>query len=260
MADITVAIINASKTLEDGAVKKAIPALQKQVARDFAPQWGVAADLVFVAANAKPPAGSWWLVILDDSDAAGALGYHDVTVEGLPLGKVFAASDALYGLEWTVTASHELLEMLADPAINLTALVESEFDPAQNVVTRAYAYEVCDPCEADGDGYAIDGVLVSDFVYPSWFEPFRKKGTKFDHRGLIDAPLALRPDGYLSVLDISSGSGWQQIYVPPAQGKQRYGARAQVGSRRERRRIARGAWMRSAPGKTAPGQRKAAHA
>jgi len=50
-------------------------------------------------------------VILDDSDQAGALGYHDLTSDGLPIGKVFAASDLKAGTSWTVTASHELLEM-----------------------------------------------------------------------------------------------------------------------------------------------------
>ena len=29
------------------------------------------------------PAGSWWVVFLDNSDQAGALAYHDLTNEGL---------------------------------------------------------------------------------------------------------------------------------------------------------------------------------
>ena len=241
MADIKVAVINASKTLTDAAVAAAVPVLQKQVTRDFAPQWGVPADLLFVGAGKKPPAGSWWLVVLDDSDDAGALGYHDMTSEGLPLGKVFAGTDQTYGLSWTCTASHELLEMLVDPAINLTALVQTPFDPTVNVVGRAFAYEVCDPCEADGDGYKIDGVLVSDFVYPAWFEPFRKKGsTKFDQRALLKEPLTLRPGGYMMVYDLSSASGWQQV---DALGERKYAARPRVGSRRERRRTPRNEWM-----------------
>jgi len=44
-----------------------------------------------------------------------------------------------------------------------------------------YAYEVCDACQAKEFGYRIDGTLVSDFVYPAWFESFRKKGsTQFE--------------------------------------------------------------------------------
>lgn len=68
--------------------------------------------------------GSWWLGIFDDSDVPGALGYHDVTNEGLPLGKVFAGTDIKYEANWTVALSHELLEMLADPEIDLTVFAQ----------------------------------------------------------------------------------------------------------------------------------------
>jgi len=42
-------------------------------------------------------------------------GHHDLTPDGLPVGKSFAGTDKHFGHSWTVTASHELLEMLADP-------------------------------------------------------------------------------------------------------------------------------------------------
>jgi hypothetical protein len=42
-----------------------------------------------VAEGSQPASGSWWLVMLDDSDQAGALGYHDLTSDGLPLGNIF---------------------------------------------------------------------------------------------------------------------------------------------------------------------------
>ena len=162
MAYINVAIINSSTVLRDSVVKAAVPALQTQVHRDFAPAWGIDADLIFVPNRAKPPARSWWLTIVDNADQAGALGYHDVTNAGLPLAKVFAGSDINLGYQWTVTASHELLEMLADPDINLTAFVE--LSDKSGVL---YAYEVCDACQADEFGHRIDGTLVSDFVYPA---------------------------------------------------------------------------------------------
>src|SRR5207244_6897591 len=126
--------------------------LQTQVQRDFAPVWGIDADLSFVPQDSAPPSGAWWLVILDNSDQAGALGYHDVTNQGMPLGKVFAATDQQFGSQWTATASHELLEMLGDPEINLTVFVQSS--QSAGVL---YAYEVCDACEADQFGYNING-------------------------------------------------------------------------------------------------------
>ena len=117
-------------------------AAQKQVTNDFAPGLGVDADLRIVPDSASANPGEWWLTILDNSDQAGALGYHDVTPEGLPIGKVFAKTDLQFSEKWSVTASHELLEMLGDPNINLCVLQES------STGGRLYAYEVCDACEA----------------------------------------------------------------------------------------------------------------
>ncbi|PWT74586.1 MAG: hypothetical protein C5B60_06510 [Chloroflexi bacterium] len=240
MAAIKISVINASSVVNEADAKRTVAALQKQVHEDFYPVWGIDADLTYMPAKSKPPAGSWWLVILDDSDQAGALGYHDLTQEGLPLGKVFAKSDKEVGDKWSVTASHELLEMLADPDINLTALVENS-----ETKGRLYAYEVCDACEADNDGYDIDGVRVSNFVYPAWFESFRKQGsTQFDHGKQIDAPFKLRPGGYIGVFDIKSGTGWAQIYGSKAMT---YRMRPRVGSRRERRKIERDHWLPSTP-------------
>ncbi len=241
MANIQVAVINSSSVLTDAQVQAAVPALQTQVHRDFAPVWGIDADLTFVASGSQPPATSWWLSILDNSDQAGALGYHDVTTAGLPLGKVFAGTDLQNNLSWTITASHELLEMLADPEIDLTVFVQST--ASQGMI---YAYEVCDACEADNLGYQIDntGIVVSDFVYPAWFESFRQPGsTQFDFGSQISAPLQLLAGGYIGVYDVSSGSGWQQQTAEKTRLMR--SARARVGSRRERRRTPRDQWMRS---------------
>src|ERR1700733_14784971 len=169
---IQISIINASPVLTDTEIRPVVNALQQQVTNDFRPAWGTDAELTFIPTGSSPPVGTWWLTILDDSDQAGALGYHDLPPDGLPLGKVFAATDLKYGNSWTVTASHELLEMLADPNINLTVFVEGS-----NTAGVLYAYEVCDACEDDSLGYQIDNVLMSDFVYPSWFESFRTEGS-----------------------------------------------------------------------------------
>src|SRR5271154_5703301 len=117
-----ISVINASTVLNDNDIRPVIEALQQQVSDDFFPAWGVDAKLTFIPTASAPPGDTWWLTILDDSDQAGALGYHDLTPDGLPLGKVFAATDLKYGNSWSVTASHELLEMLADPNINLSVL------------------------------------------------------------------------------------------------------------------------------------------
>ena len=121
MAAIKIAVFTRTKLISDSDLQTCVAALQTQITRDFAPAWGVDAELVFVPQGKQPPPKTWQVGVFDNSDQAGALGYHDLTDDGFPLGKVFAATDAQYGSSWTVTASHEVLEMLIDPDINLYA-------------------------------------------------------------------------------------------------------------------------------------------
>jgi hypothetical protein len=234
---IRIAIVNQSTVITDADALAATKALQIQVSKDFGPHWGIHAHLTFYPKGHKVPAKTSQLIILDTSDDASALGYHDLTADGYPLGKSFAKSDLDGGYSWTVTLSHELLEMLADPSINM--VVEAD-DPRGNTIF--YAYEVCDAVEADDDGYEIQGIKVSNFVLPAYFETFHKPGTQYDFRNLLTGSVpAMRPDGYLSLLKVGSGKGWTQITAEKCKAQ-----RPRVGSRRERRRTPRGQWVKSA--------------
>src|SRR5262245_37343881 len=105
MLTVPLAIINASTAVSDEAVLAATAALQVQVNRDFATAWNVDADLAVVLYGKPPPTGAWWIVIMDNSDLGSALGYHDLTSQGLPLGKVFAETAQEVGEQWTVLLS-----------------------------------------------------------------------------------------------------------------------------------------------------------
>jgi hypothetical protein len=243
MPDIVVSVINASTVVTDDECRTLVTALQQQVLRDFAPVWGIDANLVFVPKGATPAAGTWWLSILDDTDRAGVLGHHDLTPDGLPVGKSFAGTDKHYGHSWTVTASHELLEMLADPDINLTVFVHAVQGDG-----KLYAYEVCDPCQDDSFGYDIDGVTVCDFVYPTYFQTFRQPGsTRFDHLGKLQKPVPEVLDGgYISAYDVNGSAGWHQVAAATVDPlANRALIRGRTSSRRERRRLPRSQWVHS---------------
>jgi hypothetical protein len=139
---------------------------------------------------------------------------------------VFAGLDLKTGASWTVTLSHELLEMLADPWINWCA---------QSAEGKIYALEVCDAVEADGLGYEIDGVLLSDFVTSGWFEP--TDADRMDFKQRVSQRLELGSGGYISVLDVKKG--WTQISAGESV------AEAPAGSRRQRRGMVRETWERS---------------
>ena len=93
-----------------------VAALQKYVDSHFAPVWGTPA---WVVRSDGFVAGAWAMAFLDSADVQNALGYHDLTPDGLPLSKVFVQTTVQAGQKVSVTASHELAEMLVDPAINL---------------------------------------------------------------------------------------------------------------------------------------------
>jgi hypothetical protein len=228
-----VAIVNASSVCTDEEVATITAALQRQVDHDFRPTWGIAAELTAVPKGTPPAADAWVLAILDDPDQANALGYHDLTPELLPQGKVFAKADQKFDAAVSVTTSHELLEMLGDPFVNTSAL-----DPQTG---RLCAYESSDAVEADDLGYEIDGVLVSDFVLPQYFDPLHAgKGQPLSFKGNVTEPFSLAAGGYMNFLDLGDlEKGWQQMTAQgtPESGREP-GQRSidvKPGSRRYRR-------------------------
>ena len=50
------------------------------------------------------------------------------------------------------------------------------------------------------DTFLVDGIEMSNFVHPAWFEPFKHpRGTKFDHLGLLEKPFSMTKGGYMII-------------------------------------------------------------
>lgn len=224
---VKISVINSSTVLTDTQIAPVVRALQIQVTRDFANVYGIDAILTQVPKGQTPDVTSWWLVFLDTSDQAGALGYHDLTSTGLPLAKVFAKTDIDNNESWSVTASHELLEMLADPWINLCVFVQTS-----NTVGKLYSYEVCDTCESFN--YDINGIKVSDFAFPAWWG-VPGSPNKFDFLGQVKQVLEILPGGYIGEFDVMKGGGWKQLTHSEASTVKTHKLEPKMGSRRERR-------------------------
>jgi len=246
MTPIQVALVNAS-FLSDEDVAKGLLALQQQVSEDFAPVWQADAQLHLVtrdeAFEPKRPNDLWGLVLVDERLVRERLGpsrlrgYHDLTAAGLPLARVIV-NHLEPGQDWTFVASHELLEMLADPDCNRVVFRHPDASTA-----AFYAQEITDPCAAYADGYEKCGRFVSDFVFPSWFQPAAptRGVTRFDERGLIDAPFKVRPGGYIGVY-VPSVSAWTlQTHGDTIEVDEL----SDVSSRMERRGTADNRWLDS---------------
>ena len=120
------------------------------------------------------------------------------------MGKAFAGSDSQYGYQWSVTLSHELLEMLADPDGVLAVPGPADASPF-----RLYSRRVCDPCASPSHGYSRGGRLVSDFVYPAWFDG-RRLGSEgmLDHRAHVSEPFQVLPGGTIDFVELETAPRW----------------------------------------------------
>jgi hypothetical protein len=226
---LQIAVINESTAIADSDAQAMIPAFNTQWNNDLNSVWGVgAARFALNTKQQAPPAGSWWVVFLDDSDQANALAYHDLTNEGLPISKVFVKTIQADKASLSVGASHEICEMAVDPWLN------SAYQDPQGTF---WAGEICDPVEDDQYGYDIGGVLVTDFVTPNWFGHKNAVGA-IDLQRHANRAFEVLTGGYAQKFDPQKG--WVQVTGARA-AKTLRGSRAAAGTRRERR--ARG-WTR----------------
>lgn len=181
---VTIACINKATVDLGVPFDKLTATLQKCYDRYFVPIWGYPVKL-YNASNPKP--SDWIFIYLDDADQADALGYHDITKNGQPVSKVFVKTTLADGQLVSVTACHELFEMAIDPVANLWSEASDG---------TLYAYEMCDAVEEDT--FEVDGISMSNFLHPAWFEPFNHPaGTKFDHLGRLTAPFTMTHGGYV---------------------------------------------------------------
>jgi hypothetical protein len=206
-----IAVVNRTTILDDVTCKRMVAAVQQQVSADFAPTWGQDAFVAFFSSKEIVPPNWWQMILADDSDQAGTLGYHQVTADDQPTGFVFAKTDAQFGLATSVTLSHEVLEILGDPYVLATALHQTS-----DVAGDVYALEICDACEDDKLAYDKGGVKVSDFVLPAYFQDGRPGPYSF--RNNLSAPFSLAAGGYMSVFK----DGWHQLNAeqPPTPRQQ----------------------------------------
>jgi len=197
-----------------------IAAMQVYVDKYVTPVWGTPAKLVKSTGFLK---GAWAMVFLDDADSPGALAYHDLTPDGLPESKVFVKTTLQNKELVSVSASHELVEMLVDPAINL---LTSGPDPK-----IIYAYESADPVEALS--FAVNGIQMSNFVHPAYFEDFHKPSSvQFDHMKKVKKPFQILTGGYQIIF---KGGKWTQIFGSESK-KKRFAKEDRRGHRSELRK------------------------
>ena len=174
-----------------GVVDAIAAALQIQLERDFAPIWGIAPPVVSVEGAGEP-------IYIFDSDASGDYGAVTTGRGGRPFAHVYAKPSFDHRSGWLTgrdsiasSISHEALEMLADPSVNTFHY---------NAARLMWGHDVCDPVQEVGYGIRAGGRLVpmSDFVLPSYFNPYGARGP-YDFRRKLRAPFTIFRGGYATV-------------------------------------------------------------
>jgi hypothetical protein len=200
-----IGIVSQSKQIKSSEVAAVSAAIQKQVSRDFGPAWAIQATVSYFEKLPDVPLGYWPVIIKDDIQEQGAAGVH-LDDNKQPYALVQAED------MWPLATSHETLEMLADPGGNR---LMTGMSPRKGEGRVQFLVEVCDPCEDARFAYHVDGVTVSDFFTPHYFDAAIVAGTRYSFTGSIRKPRQVLKGGYLSWFDPVSKHWLQYDYLGP---------------------------------------------
>lgn len=207
---VQLALVSEGVNISPSDITRVAAALSKQVMNDFEPIWKVSATVDPFVKLEDVPVDAWPVIVM--KNVQGAAGYHE-DKNGQPFA-VVEFSD-----QWSLTASHETLEMLADP---FGRRLRAGYVPEQAIHLGLpqrrvrYLVEVCDASESAQFAYQVGGILVSDFYTPHFFDPVKSSDRKYSFTGAIDSPRQVLDGGYVSWLDPVT-KHWYQVRMFPDQ-------------------------------------------
>jgi hypothetical protein len=195
--------------ITDEQLQVAIRTINRQIAHDFEPYWSLYAELRLEGRSETRPTkhsladmrGDAVLYLWDNVDVEDALGYHETNDRGIPYGFVFTELSQQLGENWTVTLSHEALELIGDPEVNLLVMGPHPTEPKRDVF---HWYEMCDAVQAES--YLVDGIEVSNFLLPLYFTGSDEAGGRNDflgrsYEGKTLKSFGVNPGGYIGFYD-----------------------------------------------------------
>jgi hypothetical protein len=198
----TIDVTNFSSAAANTDIQKWVDAIKIQCDHDVAPIWGHTVNFNAVSSGNIPVAGNWQCGFFDDSTQAGVLGWHDVGPNNEPLIKIFVKEAMKFGENPSVTLSHEVIECIGDANANTTVKGQ---DPSGKPCLLFQ--ELCDAVESSL--YDINGVKVSDFLFPNWFNELPKTN-EMDFLKVVPKQFQLAAGGYEEV-SYDNGATWSQI-------------------------------------------------
>ena len=189
-----IALIDVTGGIRFERLQRVAGAIETQIRRDVGSFWQVDAHVGVLHHGDEIPPGVWVVQIVPDAHGHGGFHFDE---NGRPYAKIGA------GPHWTMSASHEILEMVFDPLGNnmrTAPAIELRGGEVHNAPGRfRYLMEICDPCESADFAYKIGDVVVSDFCTPYYYDDVAvRRGRKYSFNGGITAPRQVPKGGYLS--------------------------------------------------------------
>jgi hypothetical protein len=109
-------------------------------------------------------------------------------------------------------------EMLVNPYGVLAAYL-----PFDDNTGTFYSLEICDPVSPDVNGYQINGISVSDFVFPEWFCPFIAEPRPGEYKQLDYCKRLTKPAPAIVPGTVVSAFGWRSVESPSPGARERLG-------------------------------------
>ncbi len=222
--------------ISDPDLLAAIRVINRQIAEDFVPYWNMPATLRLEGTLLEQPRanaatlfrGDAILYVSSSTGKDDPEGFHDRNFRGVPYGVVYSKISEQTGDPWSVTFSHEALELVADPQGNNYVMGPSPHNPRKKVF---FWFEMCDAVSSQT--YEIDGIALQSFLLPAYFEP-PVPGARTNFLGIDLEPFGIAPESYLGYYDPEKKS--QETAHADTRGKARHEIRQKFGHTRSHRR------------------------
>lgn len=209
MDSMRISVVSRDPRIPTKQLLEAIRAINIQIERDFAPYWHKTGRLRLESWDPDTSRGKLsglrgdaiLYIVREPNDDLD--GYHEHHQSGVPVGFVFTSLAEELDEAWSVTLSHEALELLADPECNLLCKGPHP-DPAEHGRHVFHWLEVCDAVQTET--YEIDRVAVCNFVLPRYYTGGEELDGRNDFlatqtEGQLLRSFSCNPGGYIGFFD-----------------------------------------------------------
>lgn len=192
-APLHFAVKNLSSMASDRDVAVWTEGCRQQLQRHVASLWDLPPPgaAVYPDSATFPEGTALVCAFVDDIGLEATLGIHSIA------GKIpFVLIDAGETNYPSIVLSHEFIEAFVNQYLDRWTT-----EIRQGGHSYHYPLEPCDPVEGDSYhmpvdmGAGLESVAVSNFVFPSWYDP-ASSASRFDFLGDLKSPLQIAPGGY----------------------------------------------------------------